>query len=102
MSKPNLDPEFLKRCRDITTAFEKRNGKSWLISEQLLHVYSEVAEIQKALRNGDKTNLLEECCDTILTVITIFDMLGTPYERIQEMMEYTLNKVETRAGLVQY
>jgi NTP pyrophosphatase (non-canonical NTP hydrolase) len=99
MSKANLTPEFLERCRAITTAFEQRNG-TWNLSNQLLHIYSEVGEIQKALRDGNKTNLLEECCDTILTTITIFDLLGIDKERILQIMELTLQKVELRAGLI--
>lgn len=102
-SKPNLTPEFLDRCRKITKAFIKKNdGIEWSLNEQLLHIYSEVGEVQRAMRNGSISNLHEELCDVILTCITMFDQLGVSYEEIQKMMEYTLNKVETRCGIAKY
>jgi len=88
----NFDIEFLKRCRAVTNHYEKKEG-SWSPKSQVLKIYEETTEIQKA---KELDNLLEECCDTILAVITIFDLLGIPYDRVQQYMEKTLKKVESR------
>jgi len=91
----NLDTKFLKRCRVVTNYYEEKQG-SWSIDNQLLKIHEELAEIHQAENIHD---LIEECCDTILATITIFDLLGTSHATIQEIMEDTLQKVENRTKL---
>ena len=87
-----LNEDFLARCRAITNHYESKKG-TWPAKDQILKIYEEVAEIHKA---KDYHNLVEECCDTILAVITLLDLVGLPYSKINQVMEKTLQKVESR------
>lgn len=90
-----FNPEFLERCRKVTTHYEDKLG-TWQIKDQVLKIYEEIGEVHRA---KELSNLLEECCDTILATITIFDLLGLPYARVQKVMDETLQKVEKRTTL---
>ena len=94
MSEKNISIEFLDRCQDITTRFEKLN--SWNLQSQLLHVYEELAEVQNAIKNNDRANAYKEIGDVILSSITIFHKLGVDSVTIQHYMEETLQKAESR------
>lgn len=92
----NFSIEFLERCRCVTRKFE--SYEMWAEDEQLLNMYEEVSEVQKALKNNDYENILEECSDVILATITMFDKLGVPHDKIQQVLEKTLQKVEKRVS----
>ncbi len=87
-----ISHKFLMRCRSVTTHYKNKEGV-WKPKDQILKMYEEVAEVQKAKQPRE---LLEETCDVILASITMFDILGVPYDRFQEIMEATLQKVESR------
>lgn len=86
---------FLDRCKNVTDFYETKYG-TWSINKQILKIYEEVAEVQRSAKNMDQKQLKLECCDVILAVITIFNQLGTSNQRINEIMEETLQKVERR------
>lgn len=93
----NLDSQFLERCRNVTKKFE--DSEEWTVESQVLHMFEEVGEVHRALKEGDFENFQEECCDVILATITLFDMFRIPFENIQETLEETLQKVENRHGV---
>ena len=87
-----LNEDFLARCRAITNHYEAKKG-TWPAKDQILKIYEEVAEIHKA---KDCHSMIKECCDTILAVITLLDLVGLPHSKINQVMEKTLQKVEAR------
>lgn len=93
----NLTLEFLDRCEDITREFEKKGG--WSHGSQILHIYEEVSEVQRALRNQNMRSMKLELCDIILSSITMFHKIGVKPKDIQKFMEETLQKVEQRSGV---
>lgn len=93
--KECLSTDFLKRCRAVTEYYEEKYG-TWTPKDQVLKMYEEIAEVQKT-RNVKDT--LEETCDVILASITMFDIMGIPFDKFQEVMEKTLQKVESRIGV---
>lgn len=97
----NFTTEFLKRCEDVTRAFEKRDGP-WSFERQFLHMYDEVTEVRQALRNIDMENFKEECCDVILTALTALHKVDVRPTEIQDAMESKLNEVEHRCGIKEY
>lgn len=88
-------PEFLERCRNVTNYYEKQYG-AWSPKDQLLKMFEEVAEVQKAKSTSE---LYEETCDVILACVTMFDIMGLPFDRINVNLEKTLQKVEKRITL---
>lgn len=90
-----FSPEFLVRCRDVTKRFEDAN--TWTVESQLLHIFEEVSEVQRAIRKGDLDNLQEELIDVILASITMFHKFGIEDEYIQDYLESKLQKVEVRS-----
>lgn len=90
----NMDDKFLDRCKKITVKFEEES--KWSLQDQLLHIYEEVGEVQECYRTGPMSALKEELCDVILATITMFHKLDISDEEIQNAMELTLQKVESR------
>jgi len=92
VSRLIFNPDFLKRCRAVTEYYEEKYG-IWTPKDQVLKMYEEVGEVH---RSKEVKETLEETCDVILASITMFDIMGLPYDRFEEIMEKTLQKVESR------
>src|SRR5689334_376223 len=87
--------DLLTRGRTVTNKYIKRFGK-WSLFEQLEHINSEVKEFDEAISSDNQYNKLEEGCDIIYTVLTMFHLLGFTDKEIKDMLHNDLTKVEKR------
>lgn len=90
---------FMERCRAVTQHWVQKKGW-WAMDTQIAHAHSEIAEVYQAVRrNEGETRVLEEICDSILASLTMAHVAGFTDDEIVASMEYTLQKIERRAGL---
>lgn len=88
----NTIDEMLIRGRKVTNAHIKHKGE-WCLSTQLLKIFEEVGELQKA---ETVENALDEGCDIIYSVITFFHLARFDDISIQDTLEKTMQKIENR------
>lgn len=91
--------EFLERCAVVTKEHDKHLLKSDLnmkIPLQMLKMFEEVAEVQRALLSGDVQHAKKECNDMILSAIVMQEKLDSTPNDIMVDLELTLQKCEGR------
>lgn len=91
--------EYLERCQRVTDEHDKHLLKSDLdmkIPLQMLKIFEEAGEIQKALLSGNVTHAIKECNDLILTGIVMQEKLNQTPDNIMVNMELELQKCESR------
>ena len=91
--------DFLVRCEKVTEEHDKHLLKPDLdmkIPLQILKIFEEIGEVQRALLQGDAKQAKEECCDVILTAITMMHKLDSTPDNIMVDLELTLQKCENR------
>ena len=90
---------FMERCRAVTQHWFDENG-AWPLDTQIAHAHSEVSEVYQAIRHNEgRFKMLEEICDAVLASLTMAHVAGFHDDEIVNAMEYTLQKIERRAGL---
>lgn len=89
--------EFLERCEAVTKKYELKG--QWDSGIQMLKMFEEVAEVQRAILNADVDNLKEELVDVILSALTMYHKFGIEPLEIQQQLESKLLKVEAKAGI---
>jgi NTP pyrophosphatase (non-canonical NTP hydrolase) len=90
---------FLQRGRKVTDAWFAKKGR-WDMDSQIAHAHSEVSEVYRAIRkNEGRYKVLEEICDSILSALTMAHVGEYSDEEIMLAMEFTLQKIEQRAGI---
>ena len=92
--------KFLERCQAVTDEFEKHLLPSDLKNKvllQMLKMFEEVAEVQRAILDGDPEHTKRECYDSILAAIAMLNKLGETPDQIMVGLELELQKVEGRA-----
>jgi len=92
---------LLVRGRKVTQARLKKHGK-FSVESMILKTYSEVTEVQSALRNADKRNFLEENCDVIFCALTNLHLIEFTDDEITAGLEECMQKLEKRIGLRDY
>lgn len=92
MTESQLD-DFLRRASNVTANY-RAGGADWDEKSQFSHIVEEVTELMRA-----KTNLeeLEEGCDVIFTVLTLFHLKGYDNYAIKTALLTTLKKIERRS-----
>ena len=110
LPKP-IDPKFFADCSKITESYEKIWGR-WHTDSQLLHIITEVCELQDVIRNKDDeygtylskehlTKLKDELADVFLTSIATSNILGVSVEDLNESLIVKLAEVEQRVYKLQ-
>lgn len=105
-----IEPEFYRRCSEITEKYEKLWGR-WNDDSQLLHIITEIAELKDVLRNkdnkyGDRTTeqgftqwsdkLLDELADVFLTTFATANKLGIGSSTLNNSLVKKIEIVENR------
>ena len=98
--------DFYKECSNITERYEKLWGR-WSSDSQLLHIITEVSELQNVLRNkndkfgkfGTKEYLGElrsELADVFLTAFATANLLGIDIVSLNLALDTKLSIVKQR------
>ena len=101
-----VSPDFYKECSNITERYEKLWGR-WSSDSQLLHIITEVSELQNVLRNkndkfgkfGTKEYLGElrsELADVFLTAFATANLLGIDIVSLNLALDTKLSIVKQR------
>ena len=98
--------DLLKRSRKVHE-FYLEKGWTWNPFEQIGHCHAEVSEIWDVLRNKKNKYgitmskewqelLLGECSDAVITVLTVYYILGLSDEQFIDAFKKTIEKLEKR------
>lgn len=110
LPKP-IDPKFFAECSKITEEYEKLWGR-WHTDSQLLHIITEVCELQDVIRNKkDKYgtylsenhlwHLKDELADVFLTAFATANILGISVEDLNISLISKLAEVKQRVEKLQ-
>lgn len=92
MTESQLD-DFLRRAKNVTDNYIT-GGAKWDEKSQFGHIIEEVSELIGAKNNLEE---LEEGCDVIFTILTLFHLKGYDNYAIKESLLTTLGKIERRS-----
>ena len=96
--KPIINENFLDQCFSITKDYEKLKGR-WSPDASILHIHSEVAEFNEALRKKTTSEALEEWADIILTTIAAANYFGYSNDEINMALASKLAIVKHRVRI---
>ena len=84
---------LLKWARKATEVFQNQFGSLWTPQAQINHTFTEVAELNQALRHREpREKIAEEIWDIVFSAITMAHVLGISD---QELI-YAFNRVTTK------
>lgn len=92
MTESQLD-DFLRRAKNVTDNYIC-GGAVWDEKSQFSHMLEEMTELMRANNSLEE---LEEGCDVIFTVLTLFHLKGYDNYAIKTSLLTTLNKIEKRS-----